>query len=337
MRRRSPDMFGQISRSCARAVMVARDVWIDSDGLRAFASSLDSGAVRATMANSSSISDNADTIAYFNSVSDHVNYCILFSLMQFGHGFRHALHASMGMGASKAMTAGVNSIALSGKVSSHRLAMFSDADVDVHFRFPRGKELDLFRAQVKFVLSGTGKALENLGYLDFNALVMRALGISSSHHDPLDRLLRRLECLIPAFHDTGVASDGKAVYFFKKAQLAICELHRTVGATEQRFRFPGINRLRAVVDNVIPAMLVKHGVLRVSDRLESIIKSREYLPRGVMETELRAASVVACERIVECTGNTFTNVELSTYLWLLGKLGENRQWERHHTIDTIFY
>jgi hypothetical protein len=289
------------------------------------------------MNTSSAISENAATIDHFPSVPSHVNYCILFALMQFGHGFRHALHAAMDMGASKTMTTGVNSIALSGDLSAGRLAAFSDDDVDAHFHLPHVSELDPLRGQVRTVITRAGMALMDLDHDDFFSLALSAIEGPGAGHDPLANLARSIVNTIPAFMDVGISADGKPVYLFKKVQLAICELHRTVGTTDKRFNFPDINRLRAVVDNVIPAMLAKHGVLRLSDRLAKHIQSRVMLPRGVMETGLRSATVVACEQIVESCVSAFTNVELSTYLWLLGKVGDNRQWERHYTTDTIFY
>jgi hypothetical protein len=61
------------------------------------------------------------------------------------------------------------------------------------------------------------------------------------------------------------------------------------------------------------------------------------LPRGPQEVELRAASLVACDRIVHATQRGFTALDLGYFLWLQGKVPKIRRFARHHTKDTIFY
>jgi hypothetical protein len=329
--------FELILVSCANAMKIARDVYVDAGNLQEFAFNLDPKTVRSTMDTPDSISDNAPILNDFASVAAHVNYTLVFSLMEFGHGFRHALHAALGMGASKTMTLGVNHLAAEGDLDAQRLDTFSDGDVETYFQIPQSGELVLLRSQVQQVLSSTGSILIKNGYRDFFAFCIATLDSEEGNENRAANLTRTLANTFPAFCDVGVDANGAPVYLLKKAQLAIGELRRTVGTYDARFAFPDIADLRAIVDNVVPAMLVKYGILQLSNKLARIIQSRASLPRGAMETELRAGSVVACEKMVTLRENAFSNVELANYLWLLGKEGDNRQWERHQTQDTIYY
>jgi hypothetical protein len=97
-------------------------------------------------------------------------------------------------------------------------------------------------------------------------------------------------------------------------------------------------RAVAPVDNVIPAVLVYHGVLRLSPALHRILHvQRAPLPQGSQEVELRALALAACEQIVAMADGTFTALDLGYYLWRSGKAPDVRQFPRHHTKDTVFY
>jgi hypothetical protein len=99
-----------------------------------------------------------------------------------------------------------------------------------------------------------------------------------------------------------------------------------------------LHRAVAPIDNVIPAMLVYEGVLRLSPAPDNRIdQERVPLPRGVQEAELRAVTLAACERVVAATGDAFSALDLGYYLWRSGKAAGKREFARHHTKDTIFY
>jgi len=139
-------------------------------------------------------------------------------------------------------------------------------------------------------------------------------------------------------NDQGTLHDGSRVVFLKKATLAAGELARLAAADEKLYAFSDLRRAIAPMDNVVPAVLVYHKVLRLSESLFSTIhERREPLPRGPQECELRAAGLVACERLAEASDGAFTPLDLGYYLWLAGKVPEIRRFTRHHTKDTIFY
>ncbi len=118
---------------------------------------------------------------------------------------------------------------------------------------------------------------------------------------------------------------------------------------------------------MIPAVLRKLDVLVLAEPLVALIDSgTAVLPKGATESELRAAALVACDRIAAASGGRFTALELDYYLWTIGvydavhaivcrcvcvscglcpcgayrvtgKEPEYRSVQRHATTDTIFY
>lgn len=221
--------------SCRHAVQVARDVAIDEAALQRFSAQLDVRAVQDIL--HGTMGENCDTVSdEFRHGQDAVNFALLFSLLQFGYGFRYELHRLCRRGASQTITLGVRT------------------------------------------LHGTG---------DLGAARLRRL--AAPHDQRYD-----------------LSQDA----------------HQAI----------------APVDNVIPAMLVYQGILRLSPTLHQIIhQQRVPLARGPQEAELRAVALASCEQIVAATGDTFTALDLGYYLWRSGKEAGARQFARHHTQDTVFY
>src|SRR5215469_6955022 len=78
------------SSSCLHAVEVARDVSIDEAQLLDFAANLNAGEVRSVA--KGHLGENLDTLSnQFEDARNAVNFAVLFSLLQFGHGFRREL------------------------------------------------------------------------------------------------------------------------------------------------------------------------------------------------------------------------------------------------------
>jgi len=143
----------------------------------------------------------------------------------------------------------------------------------------------------------------------------------------------------PAFNDQGVLHDGSRVVLLKKATLTVGELRRLAAPYDARYRFwQDCQQAVAPVDNVIPAVLVYLGILRLSSTLyQQIHEQHALLARGPLEAELRAVALAACEQIVTATDNAISALDLGYYLWLTGKEAGKRQFARHHTQDTVFY
>jgi hypothetical protein len=140
---------------------------------------------------------------------------------------------------------------------------------------------------------------------------------------------------------------GRALKHALYRFLAAAHPQRHFGATlPGLFGFPDVVDLTVMADNVLPAVLRAVGVLRLSASLAARIDARVLLPAGAEETTLRAAAVVACERLVAAVrgrgggeegGMGVTAAEVDEWLWSAGKEARYRGVERHATRDTYFY
>jgi hypothetical protein len=93
--------------------------------------------------------------------------------------------------------------------------------------------------------------------------------------------------------------EGRAVPFFKRAQIAAADLDRT-GVAE----FPDLDRLTAFADNLVPHVLRVDGVLVLDSALAARIDAGKLLPHGSPEeVELRASAVQAVELLTIATAD----------------------------------
>eukprot|EP01083_Nonionella_stella_P088944 248111_1 len=143
-----------------------------------------------------------------------------------------------------------------------------------------------------------------------------------------------------------ILNDGEAlqVYLFKRAQLMIMELSNNLAATNPVFDLKhNMDELCAAVDNVVPFVLMKDGVIQIKKKykkaFEAYINSGTYvLKASDLEVELRGVALHALELILkERDGKDVSVAALTYYLWKKGKFPDYRKYERHYTRDTIFY
>ena len=97
-------------------------------------------------------------------------------------------------------------------------------------------------------------------------------------------------------------------------------------------------------DYRVPQILRHVNILKYSQELEQLVDNKKVLPySSEPEVEIRAATVVAVERIMEQIRN---DEELSTKIkcsyevdWLLWQLGEKslNEMKEHHRVLSIFY
>jgi hypothetical protein len=226
-----------------------------------------------------------------------------------------------------------------GSLGAARLQCVSPAEIHQAFQLPYDPALVVLVEQLHAVLHQAGTVLEGLNMDDFAAFCEHVLRMPEAAHEPAATIVRQLANQFPAFNDQGVLHDGSRVVLVKKATLAVGELRRLAGPHDQHYSLSqDFDQAIAPVDNVIPAMLVYLGILRLSPTLhQRIHMERLPLTRGPKEAELRAVALIACERIVAATGNAFTALDLGYFLWCSGKEAGARQFARHHTPDTVFY
>jgi hypothetical protein len=116
-----------------------------------------------------------------------------------------------------------------------------------------------------------------------------------------------------AFADVS-SYEGREVPFFKRAQLAAADLHRT-GVAD----LPGAERLTAFADNLVPHVLRVDGVLLLDPDLTAAIEAGELLSHGSpQEVELRAAAVHAVELLSAARGGALSPAEIDSALWNRG-------------------
>jgi hypothetical protein len=107
--------------------------------------------------------------------------------------------------------------------------------------------------------------------------------------------------------------DGHEVPFFKRAQLAAADLHRA-GLAD----LPGVDRLTAFADNLVPHVLRVDGVLELDPGLTARIAAEELLAHGSPEeVELRACAVHAIELLA--AGSALTPAAIDSALWNRGR------------------
>jgi hypothetical protein len=107
--------------------------------------------------------------------------------------------------------------------------------------------------------------------------------------------------------------DGREVPLYKRAQLAAADLHRAGVA-----HLPGLDRLTAFADNLVPHVLRVDGILHLHPDLTARIEAEELLEHGSPEeVELRACAVHAIELLA--AAGPLTPAEIDNALWNRGR------------------
>lgn len=134
-----------------------------------------------------------------------------------------------------------------------------------------------------------------------------------------------------AFADASVY-DGRRVPFYKRAQLAAADLHRAGVAP-----LPGIERLTAFADNLVPHVLRVDGVLQLDPALTAKLEAEELLAHGSPEeVELRACAVHAIERIAAASGGALAPAEIDSALWNRGRDRRYKSLPRPRSRNTAY-
>jgi len=108
---------------------------------------------------------------------------------------------------------------------------------------------------------------------------------------------------------TGYASD----MFLKRASLFFLQLYRKLGWYED-----SISRLHVPADYQVPKVLEYFGCIEYSEGLKAMIDSHMPLPKhSVYECEIRAATVLACKKLMELTKWNLSDID--GWFWLGSK------------------
>lgn len=334
-------------RTCAELLTRRRDdlpVHVDpkaADGVR---SAMDAEAVRAFGASLAQDFNLTAMRCEFASPACEATWIVLTHAVDFGSGWRQALHRHHGKGAWLTIKPGVEAL--------YRLAVADNATdlpsvwlqgltkdrIATAFGISNNAELDLLAEYLLVVLHDLGQGSKEFGSLQ--TLVTQTLKDISASTTPAGDFVWMLVDRFPTtFNDRytlDFASQQQQVCFFKKGQLVTGELYHRFRDENKDFRFADGDALTAFIDNVIVASMRHQKVIVPDKALTKAIESGQDIPMGSLEeVTLRAAAMCGVDAIVQ--GTPLSSCELGNWLWGgYGKLPEVRKFARHAT-KTIFY
>jgi hypothetical protein len=132
-----------------------------------------------------------------------------------------------------------------------------------------------------------------------------------------------------AFADVSRYED-REVPFYKRAQLAAADLQRA-GVAE----LPGLDRLTAFADNLVPHVLRVDGVIQLDPGLTARIEAEDLLPHdSPEEVELRAAAVHAIELLA--AASNLTPAAIDSALWNHGRSARYKSLPRPRSRNTAY-
>lgn len=124
--------------------------------------------------------------------------------------------------------------------------------------------------------------------------------------------------------------DGGDIPFYKRAQLAAADLHRAGVAA-----LPGLDRLTAFADNLVPHVLRVDGVLQLDADLTGRIEAEELLEHGSPEeVELRACAVHTIELLA--AASNLIPAEIDSALWNRGRDRRYKSRGRPRSLTTAY-
>ncbi|GEM08565.1 DUF2419 family protein [Rhodotorula toruloides] len=311
----------------------------------------------------------------FDSVEEELNVLGALALLNFLSGYRHALHRLAGRGAFST----IQTLVLSAYISSSdnpdgsilsvsgmrqaNVAQLADlARLEMHVEKPHPtlgsavkvgeKDEDAFEilGLLAAVLNETGEVLEGLGKRSLGAWLLEKLVEADGDG------VKLLALTFPAFRDVHLVDD-QPVLILKKALWLIPVIALTFRAREginMAFKVPDVAGVPVFADNVIPTLLIHHGILDLSTSSDPALRSLSLANPSSLSlptasaTRLRAASIVACAAVIKrahelatTTGKdwlaNWTEQDLDGWLWSEGKRGGLRDVERIAEKGTVYY
>jgi hypothetical protein len=138
--------------------------------------------------------------------------------------------------------------------------------------------------------------------------------------EPIEEMFSKLLSLFPA----SFTGD----FFLKRALLFFMQLHRQFGLYSRK----EIGKLPLPTDYQVPKMLQAYGAISYADGLLKLILAGEILPSGSQEEiEIRAASLLATDRLAEMTGLTTSDID-----WALWSTRKDVAGPYHLTVTTDY-
>lgn len=202
--------------------------------------------------------------------------------------------------------------------------------------FASGEELSEPAGLIGVTAGRLGELLGDLPMLEERARALRELGghgFDGLVQDTAAGTAAALAERLPSYADVATY-DGRSVPLLKRAQIAPADLHGAGVAA-----FPDLAALTCFPDYKLPQVLRHFGAFEYSRELARRIDGWEELrPGEPAEVEIRAATVVAVERLREALaerGRPLLSIEVD---WILWDLSQGLYPVRpYHRTRTIFY
>ncbi|HET9592926.1 MAG TPA: queuosine salvage family protein [Solirubrobacterales bacterium] len=279
----------EVRAACAWVAGRARWVRIDEDGIEEYAAGLPSPEAEAEPA---PFAEDPETAAAF---------AICMNAINFGSGWWPTVRKRPGHSGYATMAAGVGDrFKTAGPWSIEELeAMSAEAIAEVVGQDPDHPLMPQFAAALRDV----GNRIRS----DFSGRFLSPAEAAGS--------IPALAGTFAAWKSFADASayDGRKIPFYKRAQLAAADLHRA-GVAD----LPGLDRLTAFADNLVPHVLRVDGILRLDPSLTARIEAEGLLEHGSPEeVELRACAVQAVELL--SAASPLTQAEIDSALWNCGR------------------
>jgi Potential Queuosine, Q, salvage protein family len=173
------------------------------------------------------------------------------------------------------------------------------------------------------MLEQRARALRELGRRGFDGLVKRSAAATA----------RALAENLASYADV-VEYDGRDVPILKRAQILPADLHGAGVAS-----YGDLGDLTCFADYKLPQVLRHFGVIEYSEPLRKRVDGLEELQPGEpAEVEIRAATVLAVERLRDALGQRGRQLKAVELDWILWDISQSLYPVRpYHRTRTIFY
>jgi hypothetical protein len=313
-----------VRQSTRRVMQRARSVRLCGERLTAFARTLDEAQVRAAYR-------WEREYHYSRGEATVIDYVFTADAMNFGSGFLPQWQAEQLASTYKPVAAALKRRTESGGRCDARFAAnATPREIGQLLGMPEGFELAGLYARS---LNELGRwVLEGFG--DYAALLAR---LDPPRHGAA--LVAQLVDNLSGFNDRA-EYDGAPVYFYKRAQILVSDLHLALGGRGAGC-FDDIDALTMFADNLVPHVLRLEDVLEYSPTLARRIERGEPLAPGCAEeVEIRAGAVQAvealCRQLRDERSWNVCAAMLDAYLWNLGQDARYKSRPRH-LCQTMFY
>ncbi len=315
---RDENIFACIKRTTGSFISGRKDVVINNSALEKFASTLRADDLRKE--------PRTPFPLKFDTLASELEFLGLLNMLNFASGYRELLHQQTKRGAYSTISYGCIGIHISQTINATFLLNLKLIDIPALFGFQTHVDYQLqpgvystkkgplfpLAEQIVRVCNEAGRTMRARGWKGFADFVVTTVKRSHERKSatPAADFVRELGETFPgSFRDVYVDASGAEVCLYKKAQLFARDIHERFGPTDPRFQFEDIDQMTLCADNVLPAVFRHFGILEVSEPLAKSIASRGPLKDKAQECALRAAAIVAGERILALLRRTFSEDE----------------------------